>query len=90
MNTTYPRTQFEAADFAAAQAVNAITRQLTALMRKTDKYDQVAPDYVIEWLIVSLFREHPAALEWLDQQSGQGSMRLAEALKDYLDSRELR
>jgi hypothetical protein len=80
-----PDDQFDAADRAIEQAANAIARQVTALPRKTRKYDRVAHDYVIEQLIVSLFREHPAALGWLDRQGGQTSMRLAEALKDYLD-----
>jgi hypothetical protein len=80
-----PDDQFDAADRAIEQAANARARQVTTLLGKTRKYDRVAPDYVIEQLILSLFREHPAALGWLDRQGGQTSMRLAESLKDYLD-----
>ena len=57
---------------------------MRALLDKTAEHEAVAPDYVIEQLVVELFRRHPEAVAWLDRQEGEG-MRLAEALKDWVD-----
>jgi hypothetical protein len=74
-----------ATDRFIACTVDAIARQVTALLRRTDRYARVAPDNVIESLIYEVFQNHPEAVRWLDRQPGEMSMRLAEALKDWLD-----
>jgi hypothetical protein len=45
----------------------------------------VATEYVVERLASELIDRNPAALDWLNRQRGQGSMRLANALMDWRD-----
>ena len=82
--------QFDDADRAIERTAGAIARQVTALLRRTAQFETVGRDYVIEQLIVELFQNHPEATAWLDRQRGEGSIRLAEALKDWLDLWERR
>jgi hypothetical protein len=82
--------EFDAVDHVIERTAGAIARQVTALLRRTARYETVDRNYVIERLIVELFQNHPEATAWLDRQHGEGSMRLAEALKDWLDLWERR
>jgi hypothetical protein len=82
--------QFDDADRAIERTAGAIARQVTALLRRTARFETVDRNYVIERLIVELFQNHPEATAWLDLQRGEGSMRLSEALKDWLDLWERR
>jgi hypothetical protein len=79
-----PNAQYSAANRAIARTADAIEKQLTALQKKIARYDAVAPDYSIERLMAVYFGKYPAALMWLERQHGEASMRLAEALKDWL------
>ena len=72
------------------RTASAIVKQVTALLRRTARYETVDRNYVIERLIVELFQNYPEAMARLDRQRGEGSMRLSEALKDWLDLWERR
>jgi hypothetical protein len=77
--------ELDDADRMIERTASAIVKQVTSLLRRTARYETVDRNYVIERLIVELFQNYPEAMAWLDRQSGGGSMRLSEALKDWLD-----
>ncbi len=78
--------QFAATDREINHAADAIAKRVATLLQKTARYEDIAADYVVEQLIVALLRRDSGkALAWLDRQRGEGSIRLAEALKDWLD-----
>jgi hypothetical protein len=82
--------QFDDADRMIERTASAIVKQVAALLRRTARYESVDPNYVVERLIVEVFQNYPEAMAWLDRQRGEGSMRLSEALKDWLDLWERR
>ena len=77
--------QFDDADRMIERTASAIVKQVAALLRRTARYESVDPNYVVERLIVEVFQNYPEAMAWLDRRPGGGSMRLSEALKDWLD-----
>jgi hypothetical protein len=56
-----PAAQFDAANRAIECTADAIAKQVTALRRRTARYEDVAPDYVIERLMVVLFGKYQCA-----------------------------
>jgi hypothetical protein len=76
--------EFAAADKAVARAASKIEQAMVELLEKTLPLSGVvATDYVVETLADALINRNPAALEWLNRQRGEASMRLANALKDW-------
>jgi hypothetical protein len=66
--------QFDEADRAIERTAGAIARQVTALLRRTARFETVVRNYVVERLIIELFQNYPEAMAWLDRQRGEGSM----------------
>jgi hypothetical protein len=82
--------QFAAANEAVMQAVLEIECTITNLFDTTVSLEHVARDYVIERLVGTLIERNPAALDFLNKQRGEASMRLANALMDWRDQWEKR
>jgi bacterioferritin (cytochrome b1) len=83
-------TQFDIADRAIARAAEKIERAVADLLERTIRLDRVARDYVIEVLISELIERNPEALDWLNRQRREASMRLANAVEDWRDLRRQR
>jgi hypothetical protein len=77
--------RFDAADKAVLGAAVKIQRAIEDLFRKTDTLDDVAYQYVVERLIMTLIQCNPEALDYLNRQRGKASVRLANALMDWRD-----
>jgi hypothetical protein len=78
--------EFEKADRAAIRAAVAIERVITAMLAATKTLDSVARDYVVERLISELLARNPAAMDYLNKQTGEATMRVANALADWRDT----
>jgi hypothetical protein len=80
--------EFAAAGKAVARAAGKIEQAMVELLEKTSPLsDVVATDYVVETLVGALIKRNPAALDWLNRQHGDASVRLANALMDWWDMR---
>jgi hypothetical protein len=78
--------QFEWADRAVTRAATAIERAVAGLLAKTQRLDCVARDYVVEQLIDELMERYPEALDYLNKRSGDGTMKLMNAVMDWRDN----
>ena len=81
----YVDRQFAAADRQVTRAAAKIERAVDDLLNKTCKLECVAPDYVLERLIADLIRRNPKALDYLNEKTGEATMRVANALMDWRD-----
>ena len=72
------------------QAAVRTERAVTNLLGATAALEDVAGDYVIERLVAALIERNPRALDHLNKQDGEGSVRLANALMDWRDLWETR
>jgi hypothetical protein len=81
--------QFEWAERAVIQAATRIELALAALLAKTQRLDCVARAYVVERLMTELAERYPEALDYLNKLpgTGDGTMRLTNALMDWRDNR---
>jgi hypothetical protein len=77
--------QFEMAERAAGRAAMAIERTVVTLLEDTGMLDCVARDFVVERLMAQLIQHNPAAMDYLNKQSGVGTMRLMNAVMDWFD-----
>jgi len=78
-------TQFNAADRAVLRAAVKIERTIESLLDRTQPLEHVSLDYVVEALIDDLINRNPQALNYLNQRSGEATVRLTNALMDWQD-----
>ena len=80
------KAKLAAVDKAVSRAAAMIEQAMVELLEKTlPLSDVVTTDYVVEALADALIKRNPAALDWLNRQSGEASMRLANALINWRD-----